>query len=47
MIRQRPEPSAMRIEISRDRPSARASSRFARFAQAINSTNPTAPHIDP
>ena len=35
------------MEISRDRPIARASKRFARLAQAIKSTNPTAPHMDP
>jgi hypothetical protein len=41
--RQRPAPSAARIEISRDRPTARESIRFATFAHAIISTNPTAP----
>ena len=45
MIRQRPAPSAMRTEISRERPMARASRRFARLAEAIRSTNPTAPHM--
>lgn len=39
----RPAPSAVRIANSRWRDSARASSRFARFAHAISSTNPTAP----
>ena len=40
--RPRPAPSAVRIANSRCRVSARASSRFARLAQAISSTNPTA-----
>ena len=40
--RPRPAPSAVRTANSRWRVSARASSRFARFAHAISSTNPTA-----
>ncbi len=36
-------PSALRTATSRARPDARASSRFATFAQAMSSTNPTAP----
>ncbi len=40
--RPRPAPSAVRTANSRCRVSARASSRFARFAHAISSTNPTA-----
>ena len=47
MIRHRPAPSAMRREISRDRLIARASIKFAKLAQAINSTKPTAPHMLP
>ena len=43
MIRPRPAPTAARIASSRARPSTRAKSRFARFAQAISSTHPTAP----
>lgn len=46
-MRHRPAPSAMRTEISRDLPIARASIRFARLAQAINSTSPTAAHMEP
>jgi hypothetical protein len=42
MIRARPAPSATRSAISRCRPSDRASSRFATFAQAMSSTNATA-----
>ena len=45
MMRHRPAPSAMRTEISRARPIARASMRFARLAHAISRTNPTAPHM--
>ena len=41
--RQREAPSADRIAYSRMRESARAMSRFARFAHAINRTNATAP----
>ena len=44
-IRHRPAPSAVRIEISRWRTDARASSRFATFEQAIMSTSVTAPII--
>ena len=40
--RARPAPSARRIAISRWRTDERASSRFATFAQAISSTQPTA-----
>ena len=36
-------PSAIRVAISRWRPEARASSRFATLAQAISNTRPTAP----
>jgi hypothetical protein len=36
-------PIAARTAISRDRPSARASRRFATFAQAISRTKPTTP----
>ena len=43
MSRQRPAPSAARIPTSRSRVVARASSRFATFAQAISRTMPTAP----
>src|SRR5437762_2346956 len=43
MMRPRPAPIAARIAISRRRPVARTSSRFATFAHAISSTNPTAP----
>ena len=43
MMRPRPAPMAARIAISRRRPTARASSRFATFAQAISSTKLTAP----
>lgn len=46
-IRNRPAPMASRTAISRCRADARASSRLATFAQAINSTNPTAPNIVP
>ena len=42
-FRSRLAPSAARTANSRRRESARASSRFARFAHAIRSTNPTAP----
>ena len=41
--RQRPAPSAVRTANSLCRDSARASSRLARFAQAMSSTNTTAP----
>ena len=41
MTRPRAAPSATRIAISRRRTAARASSRFATFAQAISSTSPT------
>ena len=44
-IRHRPAPSAARIEISRCRTDARASSRFATLAHAISSTSVTAPII--
>ena len=45
MIRPRLDPSARRIAISRSRSAARASSRFAMFAQAISSTrSPAACH---
>ena len=43
MMRPRPAPMAARIAISRRRPTARASSRFATLAQAISSTKLTAP----
>ena len=43
MIRPRPAPIAARIAISRRRPTARASNRFATLAQAISSTKLTAP----
>ncbi len=46
MSRARPAPSARRTAISRDRAEARASSRLAMFAQAISSTNATAPSED-
>ena len=39
MIRQRVAPTDARIEISRDRPAARASSRLATLAQAMSRTN--------
>ena len=42
-IRVRPAPSAVRIATSRRLPSARARRRLATLAQAISSTNPTAP----
>ena len=42
-MRGRLAPMAMRRAISRRRTAARESSRFARFAQAIRSTKPTAP----
>ena len=42
-IRPRPAPIAVRIAISRDRPAARVSSRLATLAQAMSSTNVTAP----
>jgi len=42
IMRVRPAPIAIRIEISRDRTAARASSRLATFAHAISNTNPTA-----
>ncbi len=45
MTLQRPAPKATRMEISRIRPTARANCMFATFAQAISSTNPTAPSI--
>ncbi len=41
-MRPRPAPIAARIAISRRRPEARASSRFATFAQAISRTSATA-----
>ena len=41
ITRRRAAPMAMRMEISRCRTAARASSRFAMLAQAINSTSPT------
>ena len=44
-IRNRPAPSAERIEISRCRTEARASSRLATFEQAMSSTSVTAPII--
>ena len=44
-MRQRPAPSAARMEISRWRTEARASSRFATLEQAISSTSVTAPII--
>ncbi len=44
-MRQRPAPSAARIDISRWRTEARASSRFATLAHAIRSTSVTAPII--
>ena len=43
-MRLRPAPMAERMAISRARPVARASSRLATFAQAISSTQPTAPN---
>ena len=43
MMRARLAPSATRTAISRPRPAARASNRFATLAHAIKSTNPTAP----
>ena len=45
MMRSRPAPSAARIEISRWRTDARASSRLATFEQAITRTSVTAPII--
>ena len=45
MIRQRLAPSAARIETSRARSTARLSSMFATFAQAIRRTKPTAPSM--
>ena len=42
-MRPRPAPMAERMAISRERPVARASSRLATLAQAISSTQPTAP----
>ena len=44
MTRKREAPSAARIAISLLRPAALANSRFATLAQAINSTNITAPN---
>ena len=41
--RQRPAPKAVRTAISCCRPAARASNRFATLAQAMSSTNATAP----
>ena len=41
--RTRPAPSAVRIAISRVRPSARVSTRLATLTQTISSTKPTAP----
>ena len=43
-IRPRPAPSAARTASSLARPVARAISRFATFAHAINNTRPTAPN---
>ena len=43
MMRPRPAPIAARTAISRLRPVARTSSRFATFAHAMSSTRPTAP----
>ena len=43
MMRPRDPPSAARMAISRFRPVARTSSRFATFAHAISNTKPTAP----
>ena len=45
MMRPRPAPSAVRTAISVSRDDARTSSRFATFAHAMSSTNPTAPNI--
>ena len=45
-MRSRPAPSAVRIEISRCRIEARASSRLATFEQAMRRTSVTAPIID-
>ena len=45
-MRQRLAPSETRTAISRDRCAARASSRLATLAQAISSTNATAPISD-
>ena len=45
MMRRRPAPRAARIEISRWRTDARASSRLATFEHAITSTSVTAPII--
>ena len=42
-MRQAPAPNAPRMAISRPRPAARISMRFATLAQAISNTNPTAP----
>ena len=42
-MRPRPAPMAARIDISRARAVARASSRLATFAHAIRSTSVTAP----
>ena len=42
-MRPRLAPSAARMAISRRRAAARTNKRFARFAQAMSSTNPTAP----
>ena len=42
-ICRRVAPSATRMAISRDRVLARATIRFATFAHAMSSTNPTAP----
>ena len=44
-MRLRPAPSARRIATSRCRALARASRRFATFAHAMSSTNPTAPRM--
>ena len=46
MTRQRVAPSAMRTAISRARCAERDSSRLATLAQAMSSTNPTAPIMD-
>ena len=42
-MRKRPAPRAVRKAISRSLVAARTNNRFATFAHAINSTNPTAP----
>ncbi len=45
-MRQRLAPRVVRIEISRERPTARARRRLATLAQAMRSTNATAPSRD-